>query len=223
MTKLSHSRSGNGSTAPWSLRRTVRRSSDSSVAYVFGTSIAHGSCPGARCQNFPRNGPDRDVRHDVDLLPRLLERALEREVVPRRDDQLVRRAALAEQRRQRREEPMHRLWLEGLLEAPVQLVVQRARAVHGRDVLRDTGEVERTVAGVAERGGEVCGEVGAAVQPEHRDDTARDERLDDLGVRVVRRRRSAPASARPRVGGSTPGGAGSTSPGSRPSSSSAAR
>ena len=35
----------------------MRRSSDSSVAYVFGTSIAHGSCPGARCQNFPRNGP----------------------------------------------------------------------------------------------------------------------------------------------------------------------
>ena len=81
---------------------------------------------------------------------------------------------------------MHGLWLEGLLEAPVQLVVQRARAVHRRDVLRDTGEVERTVAGVAERGGEVRGEVGAAVEPEHRDDTARDERLDDLGVRVVR-------------------------------------
>ena len=34
----------------------------------------------------------------------------------------------------------------GLLEAPVQLVVERARAVHRRDVLRDPGEVERAVA-----------------------------------------------------------------------------
>ena len=80
---------------------------------------------------------------------------------------------------------MHGLRLGGLLEAPVQLVVERARAVHRRDVLRDAGEVERPVGRVAERGCEVLGEIGAAVEPEHRDDAAGDERLDDLGVRIV--------------------------------------
>ena len=212
MTKLSHSRSGNGSTAPWSLRRTVRRSSDSSVAYVFGTSIAHGSSPGARCQNLPRYGPDATYVTTSTSSPassnaRSSARSYRVETISWCGAPRSRSSGA-----QRREEPMHGLWLERLLEAPVQLVVQRARAVHRRDVLRDAGEVERAVAGVAERGGEVRGEVGAAVEPEHRDDTARDERLDDLGVGVVRRRRSARASARPRGGGSTPGGAGPPRP-----------
>ena len=44
--------------------------------------------------------PAGDVGDDVELLPRLLERALEREVVARRDDQLMRRATLAQERRQ---------------------------------------------------------------------------------------------------------------------------
>ncbi len=41
----------------------------------------------------------RNVRHDVELLARILERALEGEVVVRADDELVQRAAITEQRR----------------------------------------------------------------------------------------------------------------------------
>ena len=125
-----------------------------------------------------------DVGHDVHLFPGLLERALEREVVAGRDDELVRRAALAKELRQRREEAVHRLRLDRLLEAPVQLVVERSRPVHRRDVLGDPGEVERPVARVAERGREVRREIGAAVEPEHRDDAARCDRLDDLRIGV---------------------------------------
>jgi hypothetical protein len=40
-----------------------------------------------------------DVRDDVELLPGLLEGALEGEVVPRRDDELMRRGVLAQERR----------------------------------------------------------------------------------------------------------------------------
>ena len=80
---------------------------------------------------------------------------------------------------------MHRLGLGRLLEAPVQLVVEGARAVHRRHVLRDAGEIQRPVGRVAERGRELPGELGATVEPEDRDDASGDERLDDLCVRVA--------------------------------------
>ena len=51
-------------------------------------------------------GAGRDVDDDVELLARLLEGALEREVVVRRHDELVRGTALAQQGRKPREEPM---------------------------------------------------------------------------------------------------------------------
>ena len=107
----------------------VRRSSESSVAYVFGISISVAVAVGREWQNRPRWRPDGDVRDDVELLARVEERLLEREVVARRDDQLVRRAALAQQRRQRREEAVDRRRLHAALEQRVQLVLERARAL----------------------------------------------------------------------------------------------
>ena len=68
----------------------------------------------------------------------------------------------------------------------MQLVVERARAVHRRDVLRDAREVERAVARVPEGRRKVGGEVDAAVEPEHRHDAPRGDRLDDLGIGVAR-------------------------------------
>ena len=70
-----------GSTVPVELQEDGRRSSESSVTYVFGTSIGRGSSPGARCQNLPRPGPVGNVGDDVELLSGRLERPLEREVV----------------------------------------------------------------------------------------------------------------------------------------------
>ena len=90
---------------------------------------------------------------------------------------------------------MHRLRLRRLLETAVQLVVERSRPVHRGDVLRDAREVRRTVGRVAECRRELRGKLDAAVQPEHRDDAAGEERLDDLGVGV------APARAAVRAAG----------------------
>ncbi len=96
----------------------------------------------------------------------------------------MRYAVCAEHRREAREEPVHRLRLGGLFEASMELVVERARAVHRGDVLRDACEVGRPVLWVAERRGERRGEVGAPVETEHGDDAPREERLDDLGVAI---------------------------------------
>ena len=103
----------------------MRRSSESSVAYVFGTSIGRGGSSGGRCQNRPRCGPGRHVRHDVELLARLLECALEREVVVRRDDELMRCAAVAKQLGEPGEEAVQRTGLDSRLEVAVELVVER--------------------------------------------------------------------------------------------------
>ena len=127
----------------------------------------------------------RDVRDDVELLARRVERPLEREVVAGRDHELVRRAPGAQHRRQAGEEAVHRLGLRRLLEATVQLVVERPRAVHRGDVLRDARQVRRPVDRVAERRRELRGEVGASVEAEHRDDAPGEERLDDLRVGVA--------------------------------------
>ena len=54
-----------------------------------------------------------DVGADVELLARLLERALAREVVVRAHDQLVRRAPLAQDRGETREETVQRRRLDG--------------------------------------------------------------------------------------------------------------
>src|ERR671923_201963 len=85
-TKLSHSRVGVRSTWPCSLRTTVRRSSDSSVAYVFGWSIRAPVPSGEMWQNRPRLrvDPERLDEHARALLEgverlRLPARPVERE------------------------------------------------------------------------------------------------------------------------------------------------
>ena len=82
----------------------VRRSSESSVAYVFGTSISVAGAVRADMAELAAVPPDGEVRDDVELLAGVEEGALERQVVARGHDQLVRRAALAQQRRQGREQ-----------------------------------------------------------------------------------------------------------------------
>ena len=93
---------------------------------MFGTSIGLGASPGRPVPEAAAVRPCRDVGDDVELLARLLERALEREVVVRAHDQLVRRAPLAQERGELREEAVERRGLDGRLEARVQLVVERA-------------------------------------------------------------------------------------------------
>src|SRR5262249_47114242 len=65
-------------------------------------------------------GTGRYVRDDVDLLPGLGERLLEREVVVGRDDERVGGAVLPRERRQRGQKPVQRSRLERRLEVPVQ-------------------------------------------------------------------------------------------------------
>ena len=137
--------------------------------------------------------PARHVGDDVELLLRLLERALEPEVVVRRHDQLVRDAALAQERRQRREQPVHGLGLDRRLEPIVQLVPEATCAAHRRDVLADAGQVERPVARVVERRREPLRERRRAGEAEHRHDAAREQRLHDLAVHLRRPARRDPA------------------------------
>src|SRR4051812_10563827 len=59
---------------------------------------AHSSV-GRDVAEAPTMGPGGEVRDDVDLFPRVRERALERSVVVRRHEELMRQAALAEERR----------------------------------------------------------------------------------------------------------------------------
>src|SRR5918996_3870978 len=133
--------------------------------------------------------PRRDVRDDVELLARVLERTLEREVVVRADDELVRNAALAKNRRQLCEEPMEWARLRRGLEERVQLVVQRSRALHRRDVLGDAREVGETLARHLERAREMRCQVADAVEAQNGDYTPGEECAHDLGFLVRRRAR----------------------------------
>ena len=62
---------------------------------------------------------------------------------------------------------MQRPRLDRRLEPCVQLVVERAGALHRRDVLRDAREVDRPVVGHVERAREVLREIACAVEPDH--------------------------------------------------------
>ena len=128
----------------------------------------------------------RDVRDDVELLPRVEERLLEREVVARRHQQHVRSAALPQQRRQQREEPVHRRRRRAGGEHRVQLVVERARPLRQRDVLRDAGKIGRLVGRILEPVRELRGEV-RHVRPQHRDEPAGGEDRRHLLHLLLRR------------------------------------
>ena len=99
--------------------------------------------------------PGSHVRDDVDLLSRVLERALEPEVVVRRHNQLVRRSLFAQQHREAGKEAMERPGLHGGLESSMKLVVERAGTLHHRHVLGDAREIDRPVVRHAEGGREV--------------------------------------------------------------------
>jgi len=74
--------------------------------------------------------PGRDVRDDVELLAGVEERLLEQEVVARRDEQLVRRATVAQDGRHRREEAVDGGRRGRDAQHRVQLVVQRPGPLH---------------------------------------------------------------------------------------------
>ena len=116
--------------------------------------------------------PCRDVGDDVDFLAGLLEGALEREVVVRAHDQLVRCSSRSQERRELREEAVERRRFHGSLEARVQLVVERAGALHRRDVLRHPRQVHGPVVGNGERARQMRGEIADAVEAEDGDDPA---------------------------------------------------
>jgi hypothetical protein len=79
---------------------------------------------------------------------------------------------------------VHGLRLDRLLEPLVQLVVERAFALHRRDVLRDAREIERPVVGNVERAHEVRGELLGAVEAEHGDDPPREQRFEHVALPV---------------------------------------
>ena len=105
----------------------------------------------------------RDVRDDVELLSRLRERALEREVVVGRHDELVRRSALAQQRWQPREQAC-RARARRPPRTGVELVVQRARTASSRRTAR-ARQVDRPVVGHSRSRREVRGQVAGAASP----------------------------------------------------------
>ncbi len=184
-TKLSHSRSGmrvDGAAELEEDGALVERELGVRVRHLHGPRrLARRPMP-----EPPLVRPARDVGDDVELLLRLLERALEPQVVVRRHDQLVWDAALAQERRQRREQPVDRLGLDRRLEPIVQLVPEATCAAHRRDVLADAGQVERPVARVVERRRQPLRERRRAREAEHRHDAARQQRLHDLVVHLRR-------------------------------------
>jgi hypothetical protein len=106
------------------------------------------------------------VADDVERLPGLRERALERVVVVGRHDERARRPTSRrfEPARQRREEPVQRPDRVVGVEHLVQLVVQRSGARHHVRVLGDPAEVVQIDVGILEAGGQVASELGTARQ-----------------------------------------------------------
>ena len=123
--------------------------------------------------------PGRHVGDDVELLAGLQKGGLERHVVARRDDQLVRQPAFPQERRQRGEKAVDLGRARRLrLEEGVELVVQRSRAAHDGDVLGDPRQA-RAVLGVVETLRETRGEI-RDVGAKHRDKPSFEERAHHL-------------------------------------------
>src|SRR5262245_11221235 len=80
---------------------------------------------------------------------------------------------------------MQRTRLHRLLEQLVELVVERPKALHHRDVLRDAGEVQRAVFGDIEGTRKMRGQLTRAVVTDDRDHTTRYQCLHDLAFRVT--------------------------------------
>ena len=153
-------------------------------------SVDHrGSAVRREVQELAAIAADRDVRDDVELLPGFAERALEREVVARRDDQLscgapCARSTPASSASNRCTAPR----LEVRVEERVELVVERAEpALHG-DVLRDARQIMTVVGRITESTREVRGDIplhqnprviesaAASCGTEHRDEPSAERR-----------------------------------------------
>ena len=161
----------------------MRRSSESSVAYSLGQ-LDQRSSPVRVDVTEPASIPAGcEVGDDVELLPRVEERLLEREVVARCHDQLVRHASLAQDRRERCEEPMHACGWQGRLQQRVQLVVEWPEAPHHRDVLGDPREV-RGLQRVFKALRELNRQLGD-VRAEHWYEAAGEHRLDHLPQAIL--------------------------------------
>ena len=85
---------------------------------------------------------------------------------------------------------MERPRLHGRLEPGVQLVVERTRSLHRRDVLGHTREVDRAIVGNRESPGEMLREVARSVEADDRHDPTGEQSLDDLPLLVRGRRRA---------------------------------
>jgi hypothetical protein len=81
------------------------------------------------------------VCHEIDFLACVHEGQLERVVVVRREDELVRQLAFSQDRRQARQEPVQRSRRVLGFEKTVQLVVERAVATCGERKLRDAHQI----------------------------------------------------------------------------------
>ena len=95
--------------------------------------------------------PEREVRDDVALLTRVLERLLEQLVEVRRDDQLRGDSGGPQHARQLRQRPMHQARGAVAVEKRVEGVVQRADPSRHGDVLGDVGEIARVLGRTVER------------------------------------------------------------------------
>ena len=154
---------------------------------------------------------ERDVGDDVELLAGVGERALERAVVVRRDDQLVRHARGAQQRRQLGEQAVHRLRLEVAVEERVQLVVAAARCPCHDATTRPARSPARSRA--VERRARNVASCCARARAGRR---SRDPGAEDRHEPARRRAPAAPPRSRPsRVGGATSARAAAPGAGSR--------
>ena len=111
----------------------------------------------------------RLVRDDVERLAGVLERALDQVVVVRgQDEQLLVGAALAQKRRQTREQPVERARRIVGVEDVAELLVQRPPAEDRVEVLRDPQQVGiagvRELAVLGERPGQLTAARGEAAQ-----------------------------------------------------------
>jgi len=121
-----------------------------------------------------------EIRDDVDLFASLLESMLERIVVRRHDEKLVRRAPLTQEAWKRREESVRDGRLALSLGNRVQLVIERSRATGNGGELRHARELEHLAGRIAEALRD-CHRMSGSSRPEHRHQAPGKECVGDLG------------------------------------------
>ena len=110
---------------------------------------------GREVHEFASIAPERNVRDDVQGLARLRKSALDRLVEGRGDDELMRKPACAQDRREPCQRPRHRARRIRPAEESVQLVVERANPTQDADVLGDACQALRPIGRAIERASEM--------------------------------------------------------------------